>query len=146
MKKKAFFEAFIQPLEETIQLGQSDTRVIATMCFLNSLNSDEQHQLFDPKKFAFCYLPEQLILQLDSCQHQLLIKSEFAKFHFEFKFDSHFVQNLNSEVYHNLPMLQNKTQLDQMLQSIMLSLPLLPSQTLLVQTNVRLAIFTLTYD
>lgn len=40
IKKKAFFEAFIQPFDETIQLTDADTRVIATLCFINSLSYD----------------------------------------------------------------------------------------------------------
>lgn len=134
------------PLDETIQLSASDIRVLATVCFVNSLNPNQQHLLSDPKKFEFCFLSSQLIAQLDSCQHQLLVKSAFAETHFEFKFDSHFVQNLNSEVYHNLPMLQNKTQLAQMLTTVMSNQPLTPSQLQLVSTNVMLAILTLSYD
>jgi hypothetical protein len=84
IKKKAFYEQFIKPLEETIQLSAPDIRVLATVCFVNSLSPNQQHLLFDPKKFEFCFLSSELVAELDSCQHQLLVKSAFAETHFEF--------------------------------------------------------------
>ncbi len=72
IKKKIFFEEFIEPLDHVIDLSEEDMRIISAACFLNSLTISQKQKLLNPKSQQYLYLPAELLSELDPLQHGLL--------------------------------------------------------------------------
>lgn len=72
IKKKIFFEEFIEPLDHVIDLSEEDMRIISAACFLNSLTISQKQKLLNPKSQQYLYLPTELLSELDPLQHGLL--------------------------------------------------------------------------
>ncbi len=72
IKKKIFFEEFIEPLDHVIDLSEEDMRIISAACFLNSLTISQKQKLLNPKSQQYLYLPQELLSELDPLQHGLL--------------------------------------------------------------------------